>query len=179
MGIFAAANGNMSMERLWAPWRMAYIESDKEGGPPSEKSGARCIFCEKARSTDPAADLVVHKGDYAFVLMNLYPYNNGHLMIAPYEHTARYDLLAEATLADMDRLAQRALRALGAAFHPDGYNTGMNLGQVAGAGIADHLHQHIVPRWSGDANFMPVIGETKVLPDSLENAYRKLVEAWV
>jgi ATP adenylyltransferase len=145
---------------------------------PKVEARTGCVFCDKALSADPAADLVVFKGELAFVLMNLYPYNNGHLMIAPYLHSSHYDELAPAITAEMDSLAQRALRALGAAFRPDGYNMGMNLGKVAGAGIADHLHLHIVPRWAGDCNFMPVIGETKVMPDSLENSYRKIVEQW-
>jgi ATP adenylyltransferase len=157
---------------------MAYIDSEKDGPLPKTQAREACVFCDKAASSDAAKDLVVFKGELAFVLMNLYPYNNGHLMIAPYAHTAQYELLDSTTTAEIDSLVQRAIRALAAAFRPDGYNVGMNLGKVAGAGIADHLHSHIVPRWAGDANFMPVIGETKVLPDSLENSYNKIMQHW-
>jgi ATP adenylyltransferase len=158
---------------------MDYIDSDKSGAPAAVDKRTGCVFCDKAASANPAADLVVFKGELAFVLMNLYPYNNGHLMIAPYAHVSQYESLDAATTAEMDALLQRGIRALAGAFRPDGYNVGMNLGKVAGAGIADHLHMHIVPRWAGDVNFMPVIGETKVLPDSLENSYKKIVEHWI
>jgi ATP adenylyltransferase len=157
---------------------MAYIDSDRDFGGRSLPKHEGCIFCEKSCSSRPEQDLVVFKGSLAFVLLNLYPYNNGHLMIAPLEHGARYDLLDPATMAEMDSLLQRCLRALEGAFKPDGFNIGMNLGKVAGAGIADHLHLHVVPRWTGDSNFMPVIGETKVMPDSLESSYSKIVANW-
>jgi ATP adenylyltransferase len=157
---------------------MAYIDSEKEGAKPRMASPTGCVLCDKAGSQDPAADLVVYKGELAFVLMNLYPYNNGHLMIAPYAHCAQYESLDAATTSEIDALVKRSIRALSLAFTPDGYNIGMNLGRVAGAGIADHLHMHIVPRWAGDSNFMPVIGETKVLPDSIEGSYEKIVSRW-
>ncbi len=169
------------MDRLWAPWRMAYIDKSIEGDGAftSVTAGSTgCIFCDKPREHDDVKNLIIFRGELAFVLMNIFPYNNGHLMIAPYEHTSKFEALTAEQLAEIDRLGQRSLVALEAAFHPDGFNMGMNLGKVAGAGIAGHLHQHIVPRWSGDANFMPVIGETKVLPDSLENSYAKIRAAW-
>jgi ATP adenylyltransferase len=153
---------------------MAYIKSDN---PP--KPGPKgCIFCDKPDENDDSTNLIVYRGNDAFVLMNLFPYNNGHLMVAPYLHTSSLAELPDATLLEIMQLTQAAQEALRVSFRPDGYNIGMNLGTVAGAGIADHLHMHIVPRWNGDANFMPVIGETKVLPDSLENSYRKIREAW-
>lgn len=155
---------------------MAYIDKNDGGGAPTPATG--CVFCEKAASEDPASDLVLFRGESAYVLMNLFPYNNGHLMIAPLAHTNRYEELPEATLLEMGTLSQRAMKMLAAAIRPDGYNTGMNLGSIAGAGIAGHLHLHIVPRWSGDVNFMPVVGETKVLPESLSNTYRKLLHHW-
>ena len=163
------------MERLYAPWRMAYID---QPGKDTAAHGSGCIFCDKAGETDDDRNLIVHRGAHAFVLLNLFPYNNGHLMVAPYQHTARLDDLDDAATLEIMTLARRAQAALARAFHPHGYNLGMNLGTVAGAGIADHLHLHIVPRWDGDTNFMPVLADVKILPDSLENSARKLREAW-
>jgi len=162
------------MERLWAPWRMAYIDKNEE---PKESS-SHCIFCAKASANDDAENFIVHRGKAAFVLLNVYPYNNGHIMIAPYRHTAKLADLDNDTLLEIMLLTRQSQEALAASFGPDGYNIGINLGKIAGAGIADHLHQHIVPRWGGDSNFMHVIADTKVMPDSLENSYRKIVEAW-
>jgi len=150
---------------------MSYI--DQHSTPASG-----CIFCDKAASSDDLANLVIHRGAHCFVLMNLFPYNNGHLMVAPYRHTADLGELDDAARAEMLSLCSQSISALGRAMHPDGYNCGMNLGKVAGAGIADHLHLHIVPRWGGDTNFMPVLADTKVLPDSLENSCRKIRDAW-
>jgi ATP adenylyltransferase len=137
-----------------------------------------CVFCDKASAGDDIANLVIHRGRTCFVLMNLFPYNNGHLMIAPYRHTAALAELDTEAQAELMSLCGDAMAALDRAFHPEGYNVGMNLGKVAGAGIADHLHLHIVPRWNGDTNFMPVLAETKVLPDSLESSCRKIRDAW-
>jgi ATP adenylyltransferase len=163
------------MDRLYAPWRMAYIDQPDKDHPAD---GSGCIFCEKASQDDDDRNLIVYRGRTAFALLNLFPYNNGHLMIAPYAHTARLaDLDAEAALEIMT-LTQQAQAALDRAFHPQGYNLGMNLGAVAGAGIADHLHMHLVPRWNGDTNFMPVLADVKVLPDSLENSAKKIRAAW-
>lgn len=162
------------MERLWAPWRMAYIKTDEVAKP----GPTGCIFCDKPAEDDDRQNLIVHRGKTAFVLMNLFPYNNGHLMVAPYKHTASLADLDNETLLEMMTLARNSQDALQIAFHPEGYNLGMNLGKVAGAGIADHLHLHIVPRWNGDTNFMPVLAETKVLPDSLQGSYDKIVKAW-
>jgi ATP adenylyltransferase len=156
------------MEKLWAPWRMAYVEVAKPQG---------CIFCDKPREDRDEENLILQRGKTAFVIMNAFPYNNGHLMVAPYRHTAELESLSAEERDELMALAQESLRLLQAAFGPNGYNLGMNLGRVAGAGIADHLHLHVVPRWDGDTNFMPVIADTKVLPDSLQRSYRKLREA--
>ena len=163
------------MDRLYAPWRMAYIDQPDKDHPAD---GSGCIFCDKAAQDADDKNLIVHRGTHAFVLLNLFPYNNGHLMVAPYQHTASLGDLGDATALELMTLARQAQAALERAFHPHGYNLGMNLGTVAGAGIADHLHLHVVPRWNGDTNFMPVLADVKVLPDSLENSARKLRAAW-
>ena len=153
------------MERLWAPWRMAYIEVPQAQG---------CIFCTKPAENDDREQLILYRGERCFVIMNLFPYNNGHLMVAPYRHTADLPGLTVEEQAEMMVLTRHCVRVLGEAFRPEGYNVGMNLGRTAGAGVADHLHMHVVPRWNGDTNFMPVLGETKVLPDALYAGYDKL-----
>lgn len=154
------------MEQLWAPWRMAYIDSgDQAPG---------CIFCVKPAEERDEPNLILHRGDRVFVLMNLFPYNNGHLMIAPYRHVPSIEELDAATLTEMMTTAQLCLAALHASLHPQGFNMGINQGAVAGAGIADHVHFHIVPRWNGDTNFMPVLADVKVMPDYLQNTYRQI-----
>jgi ATP adenylyltransferase len=156
------------MEHLWAPWRMTYIGSAKQD--------EGCIFCTKPKE-DPARDeanLLLLRGKRSFVIMNLYPYNNGHLMVAPYAHLPSISDLGAPTLTELMTTAQRCLAALGGALHPQGYNMGINQGAVAGAGIVDHVHLHIVPRWNGDTNFMPVLADTKVMPEYLQNTYRQL-----
>jgi ATP adenylyltransferase len=164
------------MERLYAPWRMAYVDQPDKDAAPSGATG--CIFCDKAGQDDDKTNLIVYRGRQAYVLLNLFPYNNGHLMVAPYRHTARLDELDDAATLEMMTLVKRAQAALHEAFHPEGYNLGMNLGRSAGAGIADHLHLHIVPRWNGDTNFMPVLAEVKVLPDALQSSAEKIRRAW-
>lgn len=156
------------MKQLWAPWRMAYINQPHADGDEG------CFLCAKARQSDDDANLVLARGKRCFVIMNLYPYNSGHLMIAPYRHLPTIEELRPATLTEMMLLAQHCLAALRAAMHPDGFNMGINQGRVAGAGLEDHVHYHIVPRWNGDTNFMPVLGETKVMPDYLQNTYRQV-----
>ena len=158
------------MKHLWAPWRMAYIN---QSGPAAHVEDG-CFLCAAARQTDDVANLVLARGTRCFVIMHLYPYNNGHLMIAPYQHLPTIEELKPPVLTDMMVLAQRCLAALRAAMHPDGFNMGINQGRVAGAGLEEHVHYHIVPRWNGDTNFMPVLGETKVMPDSLRNTSRQL-----
>ncbi len=160
------------MRQLWAPWRMAYIDN----GNKDEKDGkgGGCIFCIKAKEARDEENLVLYRGERCFVIMNLYPYNNGHLMIAPYQHVPTIEQLKAPTLTEIMKTAQRSLAALREAMHPDGFNMGINQGKVAGAGIADHVHYHIVPRWEGDTNFMPVLADVKVMPDYLQNTYRQL-----
>lgn len=157
------------MKQLWAPWRMAYIDSDTS-------KDAGCIFCTKAAEHDDEKNLILVRARRCFVIMNLFPYNNGHLMIVPYEHVPTIQDLDTATLTEMMTTSQRCLTALGEAMHPQGYNLGINQGTVAGAGIADHVHMHIVPRWNGDTNFMPVLADVKVMPDFLEHTYQQIRE---
>lgn len=153
------------MEHLWAPWRMEYIDADRESG---------CIFCKKAAADDDEANLILHRGESCFVILNLFPYNPGHLLIAPYRHTAELSGLTPEESAEMFVLTQRSIDILKETMSPEGFNIGMNLGKTAGAGIADHLHMHAVPRWDGDTNFMPVLGDVKVLPEHLNATWKKL-----
>jgi ATP adenylyltransferase len=161
------------VERLWTPWRLAFVQSAGGAGGEAEPS---CFLCALP-ATDPARDrehLLLHRGERAFALLNLYPYNSGHVMVAPYEHTGDFAGLDPATASALTALTQRTVAALQRAYRPDAFNVGLNLGRAAGAGVPDHLHVHIVPRWSGDTNFMPVVGNTKVLPETLEQTYDRL-----
>jgi ATP adenylyltransferase len=153
------------MERLWAPWRLEYIIADKTEG---------CIFCVFPAQSNDREDRILHRGEHAFVIMNAFPYSNGHLLIAPYRHTADLSELSDEEGLEMMQLVGKSIRALREAFRPDGINVGVNQGTAAGAGIADHVHMHIVPRWNGDTNFMPVFAEVKVIPEALEATYDKL-----
>jgi ATP adenylyltransferase len=157
-------------ERLWSPWRMEYIRR----GDGDDTSG--CIFCDlpAAGEDQDEANHLLARGEVSFMLLNAFPYNPGHLMAAPYRHVADYEDLTAEELAEMTALAGAAIRAMRRESGPHGFNLGMNLGQVAGAGIVDHLHLHVVPRWGGDTNFMPVVGRTKVLPELLDETYRRL-----
>src|SRR3954451_6213375 len=161
--------------RLWTPHRMAYIEGENK--PTSADAGSDCPFCRLPSLPDADA-LIVHRGDAAYAVLNLYPYNPGHLMVVPYRHVSDYTDLSTAEAAEVALLTQRAMAALRAAARPQGFNIGMNQGTVGGAGIAAHLHQHVVPRWGGDMNFMPVIGQTKVLPQLLADTRDLLARAW-
>lgn len=161
------------METVWAPWRTGYILGEK---PPLAPGAADCIFCDKPGAGDDASHLVVARARFCFVLLNLYPYNNGHLMVAPFRHIARLEQLEDGELTEMMQVARRIEPIMQDKLKPDGFNIGMNLGRVAGAGIDAHLHLHMVPRWSGDANFMPVLADTKVIPQSLA-AVRELLAA--
>jgi ATP adenylyltransferase len=149
-------------QRLWAPWRLSYIKGDKTD---------ECIFCTKPEADDDAGNYIVHRGETCFVILNAFPYTNGHLMVAPFNHRAGVEELDAATLAEMMLLVQRGVRALAEAYRPEGYNIGVNQGKVAGAGVEGHVHMHVVPRWGGDTNFMPVLGDTRVMPQSLEDSY--------
>jgi ATP adenylyltransferase len=157
------------VERLWAPWRLEYVTQAKSEG---------CIFCEKPLAGDDRAGHIIYRGSLAFVLLNAFPYNNGHIMIAPYAHLAELEELPPEILHEMIDLAQLSTRALKLTYHPDGVNLGINLGAAAGAGIKDHLHLHLVPRWKGDTNFMPVIGDVRVIPQSLDRSFDALREAF-
>jgi len=161
------------MEHLWAPWRMAYIAPEK---PQSESQA--CIFCTKPAADNDAENYILYRGTYCFMMLNSYPYNNGHLMIAPYQHIANIENLDAPTLAELMVQVQLASRALRLAMQPDGFNMGINEGKVAGAGFAEHIHLHIVPRWQGDTNFMPVIADVKVMPELLKTVYQKLKQAF-
>ena len=156
------------MERLWTPWRMEYIGQAREG----EDEG--CLFCEKPKQGDDEKALIVARSEQSFAMLNRYPYNSGHLMVAPFRHIGDLEEVEDDESLDMQRLMQRCVKALKEAMQPDGFNIGMNLGVVAGAGIPDHLHWHVVPRWTGDTNFMPVVGITKVLPEVTQTSYEKL-----
>ncbi len=158
------------MDRLWTPWRYAYVS---QSAPTSE-----CIFCEKSRSTADRENLVVCRAQRNFALLNIYPYNNGHLMIAPYEHVATLEAVGGETLEELIRLTRRAEIVLRKVYRPRGLNLGMNIGECAGAGVADHIHMHILPRWPGDVSFMTSIGETRVIPEDLETTWKKLRQAF-
>ncbi len=160
------------MDWLWSPWRYRYVS--QAASPPSNADTA-CIFCDKGR--DAAHDrqnYFLYRGRFCYVLLNLYPYTSGHLMVAPYQHVAELSLVSAETLAEMMELAQRTERIFKQAYRCDGINLGMNLGRAAGAGIAGHLHMHILPRWFGDSNFMTTVAETRVMPEDLETSYTKL-----
>jgi ATP adenylyltransferase len=156
---------------LWAPWRLEYIKQAGEQGA--------CVFCEEAAGSIAAGDsLLLHRGDVALALLNKYPYSSGHLMVAPVRHVGELGELAEEEVLEIHRLAVDAVATLGDVYDPGGFNLGWNLGHVAGAGIADHVHLHVVPRWSGDTNFMPVLADVKVIPEHLLETRRQLREAW-
>ena len=156
------------MDHLWSPWRYKYIAS-------ADKID-ECVFCRINREQKDDENFVVHRAGLNFIVLNLFPYTSGHLMIVPYEHKASLADFDPATTTEMLELAKRSQLALEAEYHPDGFNIGMNLGRSAGAGVADHLHLHVVPRWSGDANFVSIVGETRVLPEDLAATYLKLTK---
>ncbi|MDN5791037.1 MAG: HIT domain-containing protein [Micrococcales bacterium] len=160
-------------ERLWTPHRMAYIVGDK----PTKEAGQGCPFCAVPHKAD-AKGLMVHRGTHCYVVMNLFPYNPGHLLVCPYRHVSLYVDLTDEETEEFTLLTKQAIRTLEAASEPHGFNLGINQGAVAGAGVAAHLHQHIVPRWAGDSNFLPIIGRTKALPVLLEDTRVSLVECW-
>jgi ATP adenylyltransferase len=154
------------MENLWAPWRMEYIKKcDEIPG---------CIFCVLPAAQNDRENLILHRGEKCFVMLNTFPYNTGHLMIAPFKHTADMYDLDDEELLEISRTIRYAVKLLTETMQPDGFNLGVNLGRTAGAGVADHIHWHIVPRWNGDTNFMPVVADTKVLPESLLGTYDRL-----
>jgi len=155
-------------EQLWAPWRLQYIES-------AEKAEG-CIFCTfpAAGEEHDSEHLIVHRGEHAYIILNAFPYSNGHLMVVPFRHTSRMEDYSDPELLDVMHLTALSISILRIAFKPDGFNLGVNMGRVAGAGIADHLHWHIVPRWNGDTNFMPVMADVRVIPEGLGAVYSRL-----
>jgi ATP adenylyltransferase len=154
------------MDYLWTPWRYTYVSSvDKADG---------CIFCQLLALGDDGKALIVHRGDFNFIILNAFPYTSGHVMVVPYEHVDRLNRLPEAAAEEMMALTRHLETVLVDLYHPDGVNLGMNIGKAAGAGVAGHIHMHVLPRWVADANFMTVIGETRVLPEALEETYRRL-----
>ncbi len=157
------------MDYLWTPWRYRYITSGDTSG-----EGSSCIFCRLLRCDDDAETLIVHRGEHNFIVLNAYPYTCGHSMIVPFEHIDRLDKLSQSAAIEMMQLGQRLESAFRELYHPDGVNIGMNIGKAAGAGIAGHIHMHALPRWVADANFMTVIGETRVLPEDLQTTYKRL-----
>lgn len=163
-------NRVMNMERLWAPWRSVYIGKDH---------GTGCIFCEKlnAATEQDRANYVLFRGAKTFVILNIYPYNNGHLLVAPARHVGDIEELEPGEMQELFLTTRRMVKLMRRAFHPDGFNVGVNLGKVAGAGIPGHFHVHIVPRWNGDTNFMPVLGDVRVISEALDLTYDKLKSA--
>ena len=153
------------MKHLWSPWRLEYLQASKEGD---------CVFCHAASADNDRENLVLHRGERAFLVLNRYPYNNGHLMVVPYAHVPSLEDLDAPTLTETMLLLNRGLAALRAAMDPGGFNVGVNLGRAAGAGIDDHVHIHVVPRWAGDTNFMPVVGDMRVVPQTWLETYDML-----
>ncbi|MBE9502569.1 MAG: HIT domain-containing protein [Proteobacteria bacterium] len=158
--------GNQNNERLWSPWRMEYILDDKKPG--------ECIFCTKPEDDRDRENLILYRGEKAFIMMNRYPYNNGHLLISPYNHVSDVDSLSDEEMLDISQATKRSVKILKEVMHPEGFNLGINMGKAAGAGIESHIHTHIVPRWNGDTNFMPVIADVRVMPELLDETYMKL-----
>lgn len=156
------------MKHLFTPWRMEYILKAKQPG---------CVFCAMLEEKDDFASLIVHRGERSFLVLNKYPYNNGHFMVVPYRHVDTLEELEPEELAEMMSLTTLGMRALRRTLRPEGFNFGANVGEVAGAGVKDHVHMHVVPRWSGDTNYMSVLSETRVIPQSLAETYKQLKEA--
>ncbi len=157
------------MERLWAPWRLEYV------GSADEQEG--CLFC-RAVEGDDETGFVLRRGREAFALLNKFPYASGHLMVAPYRHVGEFSELGDGEVIEIHRLASQGMGALAQLYGPQGFNLGWNLGRIAGAGVIDHVHLHVVPRWAGDTNFMPVLADVKVLPEHLVETRRKLAKSW-
>ena len=158
------------METLWSPWRMKYITDYDNPG--------KCVFCTAPAQPDGPENLIIHRGQLAYVILNLFPYTSGHLMIVPFDHQPSIEDLTVETRTEMMELVNQAIKVMRKVYKPQGFNVGINLGTAAGAGIAEHVHMHLVPRWNGDTNFMSTIGETRVLPEELETTYQRLSQTW-
>jgi ATP adenylyltransferase len=158
------------MNHIFSPWRMKYIANHKKA--------EGCIFCIALSQTDDAANLILYRGQKAFMILNRFPYTSGHLMIVPFDHQPSLELLDSETRAEIMELAAQAIRIIQVVYRPEGYNLGVNIGEVAGAGITDHVHLHVVPRWAGDTNFMSTLGQTRVMPETLEDTYKRLRDGW-
>ncbi len=156
------------MKRLWAPWRIKFVQSKSAG----------CVFCDVQKETDGLENLVIFRGKRCFVILNRFPYTTGHMLVVANEHSNSLENLDAETRAEMMELATRGMGVLRSVYHPDAFNVGANIGEAAGAGVAGHVHIHVVPRWTGDANFMMTLAETKVMPEALENTYSRLRLAW-
>lgn len=160
------------MKRMWSPWRSAYIETFKD--PPKKNTSGKSIFTLALEENDDDKHFIVWRGRHCFVIMNLYPYNSGHLMIVPYRQTPRFDDLTDAEMLEVMKISRKAVKALEAEMRPEGFNFGANLGRASGAGVHEHIHFHIVPRWNGDTNFMPVLTDTKVISEDMKTTLYKL-----
>ncbi|MBP9040537.1 MAG: HIT domain-containing protein [Anaerolineaceae bacterium] len=158
------------MDNLWSPWRMKYISDAENPGS--------CVFCTAPKKNDDEDMLIVHRGKAAFVILNRFPYTTGHLMIVPYAHVSSIELLSADERAEMIELVNTALGVLRSTYKPNGFNVGINMGSAGGAGIAEHAHIHVVPRWAGDTNFMSTVGETRVIPEDLCQTFKRISEAW-
>lgn len=157
------------MQHIWAPWRVKYLEGEKESG---------CIFCVKPKRGDDEKNYIIYRGKKCFAMLNLYPYNNGHLMVSPYRHVGHIEELTDEELLELMQIVRKSAEVLTEMLKPDGFNMGINAGESAGAGFGDHIHMHVVPRWEQDTNFMPVIADTRVLSESLDDNYKRMVETW-
>jgi ATP adenylyltransferase len=162
----------VATQRIWAPWRLSYVKD------ASKDKESECFFCAALEAGDDEANLIVHRGETCFVILNKYPYTNGHLMVAPYEHIAAIQELDAETTSELMSLAQRGIRALETSHSPHGYNVGFNQGRVAGAGVEHHIHLHVVPRWGGDTSFMPVLGDTRVMNQTLRDSFETVRKAF-
>lgn len=154
------------MKQLWAPWRMEYVKSEKSD---------ECIFCSLPKANEDTKNYILHRGQSAFIIMNIFPYNSAHIMVSPFRHIGCLTLQNAEEIKEMNNLTRKSIEIFRAVINPEGFNVGYNIGKAAGAGYDEHIHCHIVPRWTGDTNFMPVLGETKVHPEHLKTTYKKLL----